>query len=540
MSQISPFHNKKALIAVLLFFCLLPALSGSSSETESRSDLIHIRLSDDMGLREMPDALFLHDKHTRALPDQDCSTCHLKEENAFVFKFNRIRNAGYDADKNMYHEKCTGCHQEKRNLGIKSGPLTVECRLCHSRTPDYENSAQPFGLDKSLHYRHVISSGIPGTGNEKDWNCGACHHEYDKTLKKTFYEKGRESTCRYCHKEKSTNDTRSFKNAAHDDCINCHFRIKSDNQKAGPVECAGCHDAINQSTIEALEDVPRIKRNQPDAVLLSFWMKTAIQSGTPSTQFIEGVAFDHKSHESGVNTCYTCHHASLESCYACHTRMGTEKSEFTRLETAMHTPESMSSCIGCHQSKVKNKNCAGCHAQMGKKSFADMDCGKCHSISRKSLEPVPANGKDNPKIAESALHARQTPPSPIPDKDIPETVTIDIMKDEYEGAVLPHRKIIKTLHAGIQGSDLAVYFHGDALTLCTGCHHNSPASNIPPKCAACHGISAVPEPDGRPGLKGAYHGQCIRCHQEMGIENPAATDCVSCHKLPTRSVPLPD
>ena len=81
---------------------------------------------------------------------------------------------------------------------------------------------------------------------------------------------------------------------------------------------------------------------------------------------------------------------------------------------------------------------------------------------------------------------------------------------------------------------MAMRFHRNELTLCQGCHHNTPATLTPPKCAACHSdtreIVTRVAGDGRPGLKGAYHGQCIGCHQKMGIKEPAATDCIRCHK----------
>jgi len=35
------------------------------------------------------------------------------------------------------------------------------------------------------------------------------------------------------------------------------------------------------------------------------------------------------------------------------------------------------------------------------------------------------------------------------------------------------------------------------------------------------------------GLKGAYHGQCMTCHQRMGIEKPLSTDCTACHPKKT-------
>ena len=33
-----------------------------------------------------------------------------------------------------------------------------------------------------------------------------------------------------------------------------------------------------------------------------------------------------------------------------------------------------------------------------------------------------------------------------------------------------------------------------------------------------------------PGLKAAYHQQCMGCHREMGLEKPAATECAACHQ----------
>ncbi|MCP4020221.1 MAG: cytochrome c3 family protein, partial [Desulfobacteraceae bacterium] len=62
-----------------------------------------------------------------------------------------------------------------------------------------------------------------------------------------------------------------------------------------------------------------------------------------------------------------------------------------------------------------------------------------------------------------------------------------------------------------------------------GCHHNSPASLTPPKCSSCHGKSSDLKAD-KPGLKGAYHGQCITCHQKMEVKTVLPTDCTKCHE----------
>ena len=534
------------LFLFLLFLLTIP-FWAFSLETGSFSDLITIRLSDDSAPQRMPAARFLHDKHTKALADKGCAECHPAEKEKFVFKFKRAKDAGYEAEKKMYHDNCIGCHQERNDRRETAGPMASDCRLCHGRDSEYQSSALPFGMDKSLHFRHEISPSIPltpiqanGQENEKDWRCGRCHHEYDPTLEKTIYVKGKESTCRYCHLAENTETARSFQAVAHEDCINCHLSLKTKNKKTGPQECAGCHSAEKQSQIEIIKEIPRIRRNQPDSALLSLWLAETVESGSPSPRFMEAVAFDHKTHEAKTDHCYTCHHASMESCGKCHTRTGTEKSKYTRLETAMHKSGSMTSCLGCHETRMTDKNCAGCHARMKNQSFSDNNCGKCHSVEKDTLLPVPADEQAPKELADTSITARKAAPpikleNSIPEKDIPENVTISIMKNTYEGATFPHRKIVNSLAERIGENRLAAHFHDDAKTLCAGCHHHSPVSLTPPACASCHGLhplaDSAAEPDGRPGLKGAYHGQCIRCHQEMGIEKPAATDCTACHQL---------
>lgn len=56
---------------------------------------------------------------------------------------------------------------------------------------------------------------------------------------------------------------------------------------------------------------------------------------------------------------------------------------------------------------------------------------------------------------------------------------------------------------------------------CTNCHHYSPKGKFPP-CRDCH---TQPQNMGQPGLKGAFHRQCMGCHQEWSH----TTDCAYCH-----------
>lgn len=58
---------------------------------------------------------------------------------------------------------------------------------------------------------------------------------------------------------------------------------------------------------------------------------------------------------------------------------------------------------------------------------------------------------------------------------------------------------------------------------CTGCHHRPATTDL--RCGSCH----RPEPDPQRleviGLKGAYHGLCLRCHGEVGSD----ASCGVCH-----------
>jgi len=485
----------------------------------------------------MPAVFFLHDRHTEALEKQSCETCHLKDKDVFVFRFKGLQEKGLETDQALYHRECISCHENRRDNGLKAGPLTAECRSCHAKKLAYIDMSQPFGMDKSLHHRHVLADLIRSAENEKDGNCSACHHEYDPDLKKTVYKKGREGTCRYCHKQEKIEEVRSFKTVAHEDCLNCHIALNLQNQKAGPTDCEACHDSAKQSNIARLEEVPRIKRNQPDVVLLSAWLKEAIESGKPSNLSVQPVAFDHLSHEKQVENCRSCHHESMDPCTACHTRTGTQKSKFFRLEQAMHASNTLRSCPGCHRESAKSADCAGCHAQMKTKAFDEIKCINCHTVAGESLQPLPDSDAARAKIALTEINARSVSRPVILDEQVPEQVpekvTIDIMADQYEGVLFPHRKIVRTLINRTQKNRLAQYFHRQTTSMCSGCHHHGPSTGTYPKCASCHGMSLQSQQNGKPGLKGAYHGQCMTCHQLMGIEKPVATDCRTCHQKKT-------
>ena len=324
--------------------------------------------------------------------------------------------------------------------------------------------------------------------------------------------------------------------ASHQACVDCH-RTKmeqnlgekpSKNKKdAGPIKCSGCHDLKKQQMIERLEDAPRIKRGQPDIVLIQAGEQKTDKQG--SVLRMNPVPFDHQAHESYNDTCIQCHHASLDSCTKnCHTPGGSKKGGNITLERAMHQRGAKMSCTGCHEINQKDKNCAGCHTFIEKtRKQEDSFCLVCH------VTPPPGDtavGEKPEGIAGILLQSRKSPGDLVRDEDIPEKAIIGELFYQYGAVEFPHGRIVRRLVKNIKENKLAGYFHTEGNTICQGCHHNSPATKKPPRCLSCHGKPFDEKNPFRPGLKAAYHQQCIGCHKKMGIVKPSPTGCTDCHK----------
>ncbi|MBW2198405.1 MAG: cytochrome C, partial [Deltaproteobacteria bacterium] len=367
---------------VILFVCFMgpldvKALSKTPDETqpiEFRPDIVTFDNMEAFGKLEKTKAIFLHDQHTDALEkkNKDCLVCHKTEDGRMSPKFMRLKDVRREELTKIYCDNCTKCHTETIAAGEKAGP--VKCDDCHKERPLIQSSRVPMGFDKSLHFRHYRA--------QKN-KCDRCHHEYDKKSQKLFYAKGKEGTCRYCHKKEITSDGTekviSMRFASHSACIDCHQKTEAKQMDAGPVRCAGCHDAQEQLKFEKVKRVPRLKRGQPDNVLI----KTGDKKGRIPTMM--RVPFSHKAHEEYNDTCRVCHLASLESCATCHPLVGSNKNvkngKEISLETAFHKRGHQSSCTGCHESKQQDKNCAGCHGFMtNTRQQESSTCLRCHMV----------------------------------------------------------------------------------------------------------------------------------------------------------------
>jgi hypothetical protein len=508
-----------AMIALSVLFPFV-VLSGVEEDSDQvRADRIIIELDAENSKQEMPAVAFSHDLHTQATEGK-CVACHTETEGGFVFKFKRTTAP---ATMELYHEACFACHAETKSANKKSGPLEAQCRACHVENLETATSWVDIVFTKSLHYIHEKNKTIKSKDPKDQRNCSACHHNANNKSKKIFPAKGEEASCSYCHKPRMQDNVRSLRQASHDSCVRCHQTMIAKDMNAGPVTCEGCHTTEGQKVITVLADVPRLDRNQPDMIAVKAWK----DNRADAKNYMAAVPFDHQSHEAAVDSCKVCHHQTLNKCTDCHEADGgTLKGGFVSLSQAMHDKNALQSCVGCHKEITTGLDCAGCHGMMPSDRKKDPEsCKLCHAIAPDQL----TRANETYMVKEKVNQRRNSYTKVVSDK-IPETVKIGILSNEYQPSVFPHKKVMEAIAVRVEKSPLANTFHNDQAGLCMGCHHNSPRTLEPPKCASCHSRNSDGA-DGMPGLMGAYHGQCIGCHQKMKIERLPATDCVKCHEV---------
>lgn len=97
----------------------------------------------------------------------------------------------------------------------------------------------------------------------------------------------------------------------------------------------------------------------------------------------------------------------------------------------------------------------------------------------------------------------------------PDVVVIDLLADLYGPVVFDHYLHVNMCEFGGR---------------CENCHHQPSEDRSIAACSTCH-IEASGSPE-QPGLKGAYHRQCLSCHREWSHENA----CGFCHEEASASI----
>lgn len=138
---------------------------------------------------------------------------------------------------------------------------------------------------------------------------------------------------------------------------------------------------------------------------------------------------------------------------------------------------------------------------MPEKGDAGGDCSPCHSSKNPSR-----NDLYTPRCLR---HGKTDAAKPQSDAAAPDVFILDQLSDIYVPVVFPHK-----LHASMENMSEG----------CGVCHHHS-ESGKSQRCRECHSPGANEENLSQPGLKGAYHRQCLGCHREWSHD----TNCVVCH-----------
>ena len=151
----------------------------------------------------------------------------------------------------------------------------------------------------------------------------------------------------------------------------------------------------------------------------------------------------------------------------------------------------------------------------------DIPCSACHTCEN----PAPKNLCLRPCL-------RATPEGitrELSKKHGPDVVILNELEDLYLPVPFDHQGHAK----------MAEMTQG-----CAVCHHYTPEGARHPACKSCHEVSPVREDMRKPGLKGAYHRQCLSCHREWSHQ----TACEVCHppkagrggRNPVRRTPTKD
>jgi hypothetical protein len=134
-------------------------------------------------------------------------------------------------------------------------------------------------------------------------------------------------------------------------------------------------------------------------------------------------------------------------------------------------------------------------------AFADekrgSDCRSCHTCAKPTREAP-------------CLVVCPRPRAPARPATGPNVVELNELEKLYDPVRFDHKA-----HSGM------TRFGGG----CTLCHHHTPEGGEHPSCRTCHAPDVPHEDSDQPGLKGAYHRQCLGCHREWEGE----TSCEICH-----------
>ena len=178
--------------------------------------------------------------------------------------------------------------------------------------------------------------------------------------------------------------------------------------------------------------------------------------------------------------------------------------EAVRFSHEMHTLVA-ENCATCHHNSEEGQTpaCTECHGtSSGLKDAYHGQCIGCHK--KMEMGPVGCTECHMKKISKVSSGEKKKEKGP-------QTTILNRLENKYQSVTFSHET------------------HSSLAENCSECHHHSPAGQTP-ACSECHGAPFDPQNLNMPGLKGAYHLQCMGCHQDMG---GGPTGCTECHAKKT-------
>jgi hypothetical protein len=305
---------------------------------------------------------------------------------------------------------------------------------------------------------------------KKNMDCTACHLTENNRIFPKF-------------KRIKDMDRIEVMNVYHKGCISCHGEMKVAREKAGPVECDGCHSE-----------------------------KALYSSSRQPMGFDKSLHFRHS--QAQEKKCEVCHHeydpaakkifyakGKEGTCRYCHLDKTVENASSMRL--AAHTQ-----CIDCHRKRLAQSQDTG-----------PATCGGCHDAG---LQKKIAKAKDIPRL----------------ERGQPNAVLIQAVKsDGQKVEPFTRMSVVPFNHIGHEGyADNCRVCHHSSMDACGKCHtlQGSKDGKFVNLQTAMHRASA------QASCIGCHDGfqadkRCAGCHASIPRKDPPRlSGCVSCHN------PIPD
>lgn len=346
----------------------------------------------------------------------------------------------------------------------------IPCRLCHHTTPE--------GQD--------VESGCSGCHSSPKIDDDPALYGPEDNLVLDITEDHRRQPVRFTHFRHAS------KHGYKQLCSSCHHT-------GDLVSCDSCHNEVAMDAGDG-KSIPKLKRAFH---LQCIGCHEAAQKSAPDSR--------------APLSCDDCHRGRTTVYAVGHLTTGGQLS----LPRVYHLQ-----CIGCHQdvrertpaAKAPTRQCTGCH-----KDGVDvrLEDGKARPGASVAKAPEPPEGSQEaaPSSTDGDDARTDTDTGAGTETDAGTAGTDSSPKDGFDAGGHdekkgPERILIKYAQKAQPEAPFGHWEHQELGEPCAKCHHTGMDE---PTCSACHESAAE--------AKKAFHGVCIGCHKENGLD----TSCASCH-----------